>query len=132
VPNRIAATTTQEGFKKMQERDANILRKFSTIILEAPSVEQAMEIIRGVAERYERHHRVQVSEGAIGAAVQLAKRYLSDRALPDTAVDLLDETASRKRVEFDGVERLAAADRNRGDARREAYAERVAERQSQH
>jgi ATP-dependent Clp protease ATP-binding subunit ClpB len=100
---RIIATTTQEGAKRMIERDPAVVRRFSTVTLEAPSVEQAMEIIRGVAERYERHHRVEISEGAIAAAVTLAKRYLSDRALPDTAVDLLDETSSRKRVEIDGV-----------------------------
>lgn len=100
---RIAATTTPEGLRKINERDSAILRRFSVLTLEAPSVEQAREILRGIAERYERHHRVRISEGAIGASVTLAKRYLSDRALPDTAVDLLDETASRKRVEVDGV-----------------------------
>jgi ATP-dependent Clp protease ATP-binding subunit ClpB len=100
---RIAATTTPEGLRKINERDSAILRRFSVLTLEAPSVEQAREILRGIAERYERHHRVRISEGAIAASVTLAKRYLSDRALPDTAVDLLDETASRKRVEVDGV-----------------------------
>ncbi len=100
---RLLATTTQEGAKRMQERDASVLRRFSLVTLDPPTTDQAMEIIRGVAERYERHHRVQITEGAIVAAVVLAKRYVSDRALPDTAVDLLDETSSRKRVEFDGV-----------------------------
>ncbi len=100
---RIIATTTPEGLKKLTERDAAIVRRFSTIPLEAPSVELAKEMLRGITERFEKHHRVRVSEGAIVAAVTLARRYLSDRALPDTAVDLLDETASRKRVEVDGV-----------------------------
>ncbi len=100
---RIMATTTPEGFKRMQERDGGAIRRFTPITVDPPSIDQAMEILRGIAERYEKHHKVRVSEGAIVSAVTLAKRYLSDRALPDTAVDLLDETASHKRVEVDGV-----------------------------
>ena len=100
---RIVATTTPEGVRKMNERDGGILRRFSVINLEAPSIEQATEILRGIATRYEGHHRVRIGESAIVSAVTLAKRYLSDRALPDTAVDLLDETSARKRVEVDGV-----------------------------
>jgi len=113
---RILATTNQEGAKRMQERDAAVLRRFSVVTLEAPTPDQAMEIIRGVSERYERHHRVQITEGAVIAAVTLAKRYVSDRALPDTAVDLLDETSSRKRVEFDGVPAETDAILRRSDA----------------
>ncbi len=100
---RIIATTTTEGVRKINDKDASILRRFSVITLEPPSVDQAIEVLRGVAERYENHHRVRISEGAVNAAVTLARRYISDRALPDTAVDLLDETAARKRVEVDGV-----------------------------
>ncbi|HVY47503.1 MAG TPA: AAA family ATPase, partial [Minicystis sp.] len=100
---RIVATTTPEGVRKINDRDASIIRRFSTISLEAPSIEQATEILRGIATKYEQHHRVRVGESAIASAVNLAKRYLSDRALPDTAVDLLDETSARKRVEVDGV-----------------------------
>jgi ATP-dependent Clp protease ATP-binding subunit ClpB len=100
---RLLATTSIDGQKRLEERDGSVLRRFSTLTIEPPSVELATEIVRGVASRYERHHRVRVSEGAIGAAVTLARRYLSDRALPDTALDLLDETASRKRVEVDGI-----------------------------
>jgi ATP-dependent Clp protease ATP-binding subunit ClpB len=100
---RIIATTTQEGQKRMQERDGAAIRRFTAVTLDPPSIEQATEILRGIAERYEKHHKVRISEGAIVAAVSLAKRYISDRALPDTAVDLLDETASHKRVEVDGV-----------------------------
>ncbi|MFO0611414.1 MAG: ATP-dependent Clp protease ATP-binding subunit [Polyangiaceae bacterium] len=100
---RIVATTTIEGVRKINEKDASILRRFSMVTLDAPSVEQATEILRGVAERYEKHHQVRISETAITSAVTLAKRYISDRALPDTAVDLLDETAARKRVDVDGV-----------------------------
>ncbi len=100
---RIVATTTVEGVRKINDRDGSILRRFSTITLDAPSIDQATEIIRGIAKKYETHHHVRIGEGAIVAAVTLAKRYVSDRALPDTAVDLLDETAARKRVEVDGV-----------------------------
>ncbi|WP_437325711.1 ATP-dependent Clp protease ATP-binding subunit [Sorangium sp. So ce381] len=100
---RIIATTTPEGVRKINERDPGIIRRFSTITLEAPSIDQATEILRGIATKYEAHHRVRVGESAITSAVALAKRYISDRALPDTAVDLLDETSARKRVEVDGV-----------------------------
>jgi ATP-dependent Clp protease ATP-binding subunit ClpB len=100
---RIVATTTPEGVRKMNDRDSGILRRFSVINLEPPSIEQATEILRGIATKYEAHHRVRIGESAIVSAVTLAKRYVSDRALPDTAVDLLDETSARKRVEVDGV-----------------------------
>src|ERR1700722_14767319 len=99
---RLVASTTVDGAKKMQERDPGLLRRFSVLTIEPPTVDQAIEILRGIASRYEAHHQVQIGEGAIVAAVRLAKRYLQDRALPDAAIDLLDETASRKRVEIDG------------------------------
>jgi ATP-dependent Clp protease ATP-binding subunit ClpB len=100
---RLLASTTIDGMKKMQERDPGLLRRFSVLTIEPPTVDQAIEILRGIASKYEAHHDVQIGEGAIVAAVRLAKRYLQDRALPDAAIDLLDETASRKRVEIDGV-----------------------------
>ncbi len=100
---RLLATTTPEGIRKVNERDTGILRRFSVINLDAPSIEQATEILRGIATKYEAHHQVRIGESAVVSAVILAKRYLSDRALPDTAVDLLDETSARKRVEAFGV-----------------------------
>ncbi len=100
---RLLASTTIDGARKMQERDPGLLRRFSVLTIEAPSVDPAIEILRGIASKYEAHHEVQIGEGAIVACVRLAKRYLQDRALPDAAIDLLDETASRKRVEIDGV-----------------------------
>ena len=107
---RLIASTTVDGAKKMQERDPGLLRRFSVLTIEPPSVEQAIEILRGIASKYEAHHKVQIGEGAIVAAVRLATRYLHDRALPDAAIDLLDETAARKRVEIDGVpEKVDAA-----------------------
>ncbi|MGD0678863.1 MAG: AAA family ATPase [Polyangiaceae bacterium] len=100
---RLLASTTLDGARKMQERDPGLLRRFSVLTIEAPSLEPAIEILRGIASKYEGHHKVQIGESAIVAAVRLAKRYLQDRALPDAAIDLLDETAARKRVEIDGV-----------------------------
>ena len=100
---RLIASTTVDGARKMQERDPGLLRRFSVLTIEPPTVDQAIEILRGIASKYEAHHNVQIGEGAIVAAVRLAKRYLQDRALPDAAIDLLDETAARKRVEIDGV-----------------------------
>jgi ATP-dependent Clp protease ATP-binding subunit ClpB len=100
---RVLASTTLDGLRKMQERDPGLLRRFSVLAIEPPTLDQAIEILRGIASKYEAHHSVQVGEGAIVAAVRLAKRYLQDRALPDAAIDLLDETAARKRVEIDGV-----------------------------
>jgi ATP-dependent Clp protease ATP-binding subunit ClpB len=100
---RLLASTTLDGARKMQERDPGLLRRFSVLTIEAPALDPAIEILRGIASKYEAHHKVQIGEGAIVAAVRLAKRYLQDRALPDAAIDLLDETAARKRVEIDGV-----------------------------
>jgi ATP-dependent Clp protease ATP-binding subunit ClpB len=99
----LVASTTIDGAKKMQERDPGLLRRFSVLTIEPPTVDQATEVLRGIASKYEAHHHVQIGEGAIVAAVRLAKRYLQDRTLPDAAIDLLDETAARKRVEIDGV-----------------------------
>jgi len=100
---RMLATTTPEGLRKIADKDAMILRAFTQLPVDEPSVDGAIEILRGVASRYEERHQVEISEGAIGAAVRLAKRYLQDRFLPDSAVDLLDETAAAKRVETDGI-----------------------------
>ncbi len=100
---RFLGTTTTEGVRKIQDRDGALLRRVTIVGLDAPTVDQATEVLRGVATRYEAHHNVRIGEGAIVAAVTLAKRYLQDRALPDSAIDLLDETAARKRVEIEGV-----------------------------
>lgn len=100
---RLIASTTIDGARKMHERDPGLLRRFSVLTIEPPTLEQAIEVLRGIASKYEAHHQVQIGEGAIVATVRLAKRYLQDRALPDAAIDLLDETAARKRIEIDGV-----------------------------
>jgi ATP-dependent Clp protease ATP-binding subunit ClpB len=100
---RVLATTTPEGVKRLEERDAQVLRLFTRLPIAEPNIEEATEIVRGVAARYERHHGVEIGERAISLAVQLAKRYVPDRCLPDSALDLLDEAASAKRVEVDGI-----------------------------
>jgi ATP-dependent Clp protease ATP-binding subunit ClpB len=100
---RILASTTVEGVQKINERDPAIMRRFASFTIEPPTMEHAQEILRGVASRYERHHKIRIAESAVKTAVQLAKRYVADRQLPDSAVDLMDETAARKRVEVDGV-----------------------------
>ena len=100
---RLLATTTPEGLKRLEERDAQVLRSFTLLPIAEPTLDEATEIVRGVAGRYERHHGVEISERAILLSVQLAKRYVTDRRLPDSALDLLDEAAAAKRVEVDGV-----------------------------
>ena len=100
---RLLATTTPEGIRKLQEKDPNLLRRFTVLGIDPPTPEKAVEILRGITTRYESHHKVQIGDPAITAAVRLAKRYVQERALPDSAIDLLDEAAARKRVEIDGL-----------------------------
>ena len=100
---RLLATTTPEGIRKLQDKDPNLLRRFTVLTIDPPTPERAIEILRGIATRYEAHHKVQIGDPAITAAVRLAKRYVQERALPDNAIDLLDEAAARKRVEIDGL-----------------------------
>ncbi len=100
---RMLATTTPEGLRKIADKDPSVLRYFTNLPIEEPSVDGAIEILRGIASRYEERHQVQITESAIVASVRLAKRYVQDKFLPDCAIDLLDETAAAKRVETDGV-----------------------------
>jgi ATP-dependent Clp protease ATP-binding subunit ClpB len=106
---RVLATTTPDGLKRLEERDAQVLRLFTRLPIAEPNLEEATEIVRGVAGRYERHHGVEIGERAILISVQLAKRYVPDRCLPDSALDLLDEAAAAKRVEVDGIPAQADA-----------------------
>jgi ATP-dependent Clp protease ATP-binding subunit ClpB len=100
---RLLASTTPDGVRKLQDKDPGLLRRFTPVAIDPPTPEQAIEVLRGIATRFEAHHRVQIGDPAIVAAVRLAKRYIQDRALPDNAIDLLDEAAARKRVEIDGL-----------------------------
>jgi ATP-dependent Clp protease ATP-binding subunit ClpB len=98
----IGATTLDE-YKKNIEKDAALERRFQPIIVAEPSEEDAISILRGLKERYEVHHGVRITDGAIVAAVQLSNRYISDRFLPDKAIDLIDESASKLRIEIDSL-----------------------------
>ena len=98
----IGATTLDE-YRKHVEKDAALERRFQPVMVEEPSVEDTIAILRGLKERYETHHGVQVQDNAIVAAAVLSKRYIPDRFLPDKAVDLIDEAASRLRIEIDSV-----------------------------
>ncbi|HEX4341408.1 MAG TPA: AAA family ATPase [Polyangiaceae bacterium] len=100
---RLLATTSPEGLKRLTEKEPSLAREFTVLEIAEPSPELAVEIVRGVASRFEAHHAVRISEGAIVSSVSLAKRYLADRFLPDGAIDLLDESAASLRVETDGA-----------------------------
>lgn len=90
--------TTLDDYRKYIERDAALERRFQPILVEEPSVDETLEILRGVKERYEEHHRLTISDEALSAAATLAARYIPDRFLPDKAIDLIDEAASRVRI----------------------------------
>jgi ATP-dependent Clp protease ATP-binding subunit ClpC len=93
----IGATTTSD-YRKYVERDAALERRFQPILVEEPSIEDTVEILRGVKGRYEEHHNLIISDEALKAAASLASRYIPDRFLPDKAIDLIDEAASRVRI----------------------------------
>ncbi len=93
----IGATTLDE-YRQHIERDAALERRFQPIMVGEPSVEETLEILRGLRSAYEQHHRVEISDGALVAAAQLSDRYISDRYLPDKAIDLIDEAGSRVRL----------------------------------
>jgi len=90
--------TSLDDYRKYVERDAALERRFQPILVEEPSVEETLEILRGINERYEEHHRLEISGDALSEAVKLAARYIPDRYLPDKAIDLVDEASSRVRI----------------------------------
>jgi len=90
--------TTLDDYRKHVERDAALERRFQPVLVEEPSVDQTLEILRGIKERYEEHHRLTISDEALSAAATLAARYIPDRFLPDKAIDLVDEASSRVRI----------------------------------
>jgi ATP-dependent Clp protease ATP-binding subunit ClpC len=93
----IGATTLDE-YRKYLERDSALERRFQQIRVEEPTIDQSVEILKGLRDRYEQHHKVQITDEALRAAGELADRYISDRFLPDKAIDLIDEAASRMRI----------------------------------
>ncbi len=98
----IGATTLDE-YRKYIEKDAALERRFQPVMVGEPSVEDTIAILRGLKEKYEIHHGVRVTDSAIVAAAELSNRYISDRFLPDKAIDLMDEAASRLRIEIDSM-----------------------------
>jgi ATP-dependent Clp protease ATP-binding subunit ClpC len=90
--------TTLEEYRKYLERDSALERRFQKITVDQPTTEETVQILKGLRERYEQHHRVQITDEALEAAADLADRYISDRFLPDKAIDLVDEAASRMRI----------------------------------
>ncbi|MEB8389293.1 ATP-dependent chaperone ClpB [Rhodobacteraceae bacterium KMM 6894] len=107
----IGATTLDE-YRKHVEKDAALARRFQPIVVEEPTVEDTISILRGIKEKYEVHHGVRISDSALVAAATLSHRYITDRFLPDKAIDLMDEAASRLRMEVDSKpEELDALDR---------------------
>jgi ATP-dependent Clp protease ATP-binding subunit ClpB len=96
----VGATTLDE-YRKHVEKDAALARRFQPVFIDEPNVEDTISILRGLKEKYEVHHGVRISDGAIVAAAQLSNRYITDRFLPDKAIDLMDEAASRLRMQVD-------------------------------
>ncbi|MEX2189694.1 MAG: ATP-dependent chaperone ClpB [Bacteroidota bacterium] len=100
---RAIGATTIDEFRKHIEKDPALERRFQPVLINEPSVEDTVSILRGLKERYEVHHGVRITDGAIIAAAQLSHRYISDRFLPDKAIDLVDEAASKLRIEIDSM-----------------------------
>jgi ATP-dependent Clp protease ATP-binding subunit ClpB len=98
----IGATTLDE-YRKYIEKDAALERRFQTVLVEQPSVEDTISILRGLRERYELHHGVRIKDSSLVAAATLSQRYISDRFLPDKAIDLVDEAAAKLRTEIDSM-----------------------------
>jgi ATP-dependent Clp protease ATP-binding subunit ClpB len=100
---RCVGATTLDEYRKRIEKDPALERRFQPVLVSEPSVEDTVSILRGLKERYEIHHGVRIKDSALIAAAMLSKRYISDRFLPDKAIDLVDEAASRLRMEIDSM-----------------------------
>jgi ATP-dependent Clp protease ATP-binding subunit ClpC len=120
---QVVGATTLEEYRKYIEKDAALERRFQPVRVEEPTPDQARAILRGLRRRYEEHHGLTISDGAIDAAVELSQRYLPDRFLPDKAIDLIDEGAARMRVEEEvPISLRALSDRAERAAREKAQA----------
>ena len=95
---QVIGATTLDEYRKHIEKDAALERRFQPVMVDEPSEDEAIEILKGIRDKYEAHHNVQITDDAVEAAVRLSTRYLTDRFLPDKAIDLLDETASKVRL----------------------------------
>ncbi len=100
---RTIGATTLDEYQKYFEKDKALVRRFQTVLVEEPSVEDTVSILRGIQERYEMYHKMEILDEALVAAAQLSHRYIPDRALPDKAIDLIDESAAKLRLELDSV-----------------------------
>jgi ATP-dependent Clp protease ATP-binding subunit ClpB len=100
---RAIGATTIDEYRKYVEKDPALERRFQPVLVDEPTVEDTISILRGLKERYEVHHGVRITDGAIVAAAQLSHRYITDRFLPDKAIDLVDEAASKLRIEIDSM-----------------------------
>ncbi len=100
---RAVGATTLAEYQKYFEKDKALERRFQKVMIDEPTVEDAISILRGLKERYETHHKVRIKDEAIIAAVELSNRYISDRFLPDKAIDLIDESAAKLRLEMDSL-----------------------------
>ena len=108
----IGATTLDE-YKKHVEKDAALARRFQPIFVDEPSVEDTISILRGLKDKYEAHHGVRITDGALVAAATLSHRYITDRFLPDKAIDLVDEAAARLKMQVDSKPEELELDRSR-------------------
>jgi len=109
---RAIGATTIDEYRKYIEKDPALERRFQPVMVDEPGVEDTISILRGLKEKYEVHHGVRITDGAIVAAAQLSARYITDRFLPDKAIDLVDEAASKLRIEIDSLpEELDAVER---------------------
>ena len=109
---RAIGATTLDEYRKYIEKDAALERRFQTVLVSEPTVEDTIAILRCLKEKYEIHHGVRITDGAIVSAAELSDRYITDRFLPDKAIDLMDEAASRLRIEIDSMpEEVDAAER---------------------
>src|SRR5262249_14604076 len=107
----VGATTLDE-YKKHVEKDAALARRFQPVYVDEPSVEDTISIRRGLKDRYEQHHGVRITDSALVAAATLSNRYITDRYLPDKAIDLIDEAAARLKMQVDSKpEELDSIDR---------------------
>ena len=100
---RCVGATTLDEYRKHIEKDPALERRFQPVLVGEPTVEATIAILRGLKERYEVHHGVRIQDGALVAAATLSHRYITDRFLPDKAIDLVDEAASRMKMELDSM-----------------------------
>ena len=132
---RSIGATTLDEYQKYFEQDKALERRFQVVMVDEPDEESAIAILRGLKEKYENHHKVRIKDDAIIAAVQLSQRYISDRFLPDKAIDLVDEAAAKLRIEMDSVpeeldettRKIAQLEIERAAIKRDGYAQHVAQ-----